>query len=69
MSTARGRSLRVVYTYKHRGYFPVYLIKPWAICRNNGQTTVYTTQQGVQGIYCAVSAVLALLLEGTANVL
>ena len=28
----------------------------------HGQTTVYTTQQGVQGIYCAVSAVLALRL-------
>ena len=46
----------------YRGYFPVYLIKPWVnhlYPRNNGQTTVYTTQQGVQG---AVSVVLALWL-------
>ena len=29
ITTARGRSPRAVYSDKHRGYFPVYLLKPW----------------------------------------
>ena len=48
MHTTRGRSPRVVYIRKHRGYSPVYMIKP--ICMG-----IARLAQCTRNILCYVS--------------
>ena len=53
-------------THKHLGYIPCIASKTMGqpICSlgTMARLTVYTTQQSVQGTYCAISVVLALQL-------